>query len=162
MFKDMRRKDKQLSMDEAMKILQNGKYGIMAVVGEDGYPYGVPLHYVMMDGKLYFHSSIDGGHKTNCLKHNPKISFTVIKLRKRIWHKSAIFFGTAKPVSEKRAEVLEKIVEKYVPWFVWKQVKRDISSLKDKTEAYELTIEHLTAKVVDQPKRKMIEKLSST
>jgi len=160
MFKEMRRKDKQLSTEEAMDILQNGKYGLISTVGEDGYPYGVPLFYIIMDGKVYFHKSIEGGHLADCLKCNSKISFTVIKPRKRIWHKSVILFGTARPVLEKRAEVLEKIVDKYVPWFVRKIAKRDIALLKDKTEAYEIIIEHITAKVIDQPTRKMKENLT--
>lgn len=151
MFKEMRRKDRHLSSDEAMDILQNGKYGVMSVVGADGYPYGVPLHYVMINGKLYFHCSVAGGHKTDCLKHNPKISFTVIEPQEGMRCKSAIFFGTATPVSEKRADVLEKIVEKFVPQFAWEQAKRGVPFAKDNIEAYELTIEHLTAKVIDKP-----------
>lgn len=158
----MRRKDKQLSTEEAMDILQNGKYGIISAVGEDGYPYGVPMFYVIMDGKVYFHNSIEGGHLADCFKHNSKISFTVIKPRKRIWHKSVILFGTAIPVPEKRAEVLEKTVDKYVPWFVRKMAKRDIEPLKNEIEAYEIVIEHITAKVIDQPTRKMVEDLKIT
>jgi len=151
MFKDMRRKDRQLSTDEAMELLQNGKYGVMSVVSEDDYPYGVPLHYVMMDGKLYFHCSAFGGHKTDCLKYNPKISFTVLEPQEGMRCKSVIFFGTARPVSEKRVGILEKIVEKFVPEIAWEQAKNGIPFAKDNIEAYELTIEHLTAKVIDKP-----------
>jgi nitroimidazol reductase NimA-like FMN-containing flavoprotein (pyridoxamine 5'-phosphate oxidase superfamily) len=79
MFREMRRKDRELSLDEAKEILQSGKFGIMSVMGEDGYPYGVPLHYVTIEDKLYFHSTVAGGYKADRLKANPKISFTVLE-----------------------------------------------------------------------------------
>lgn len=151
MFREMWRKDRQLSLEEAKEILKNGKYGVLSVIGEDGYPYGVPLHYVMIGDKLYFHSTIAGGHKADSLKSNSKISFTVIAPQEGVRCKSAILFGTATLVPDKREEVLEKIVEKFVPPFAWEQSKGGIPFAKDNIEAYELTVEHLTAKVIDKP-----------
>lgn len=139
-----------MEINEAMEILQKGKYRVMSVVGGDGYPYGVPLHYVMMDGKLYFHCAVDGGHKTDCLNHNPKISFTVIEPQEGMRCRSAIFFGAARPVPEKRAIVLEKIVEKFIPELAWTQAKGGIPFAKDKIEAYEITLDRLTAKFIDK------------
>lgn len=151
MFREMRRKDRELSIKEAKEILLTGKYGVLSVLGEDGYPYGIPLHYAVINDKLYFHSTIEGGHKADALKNNPKISFTVIEPLEGVRCRSAIVFGTAKPVSGKRAEVLEKIVEKFVPQVAWEQAKGGIPFAVNNIKAYEITIEHLTAKVVDKP-----------
>ena len=49
MFRKMRRFKQQLSNDEALKILKNCKSGVLAVSGDDGYPYTVPLNFVYKD-----------------------------------------------------------------------------------------------------------------
>lgn len=149
--KEMRRKDRELSIAEAKEILQNGKFGVLSVMGDDGYPYGVPLHYVMIDENLYFHSTVEGGYKIACLDRNPKISFTVIETKDGVKCKSAIFFGNAIPVSEMRETVLEKLVEKFVPQMAWEQAKSGIPFAKNAVCAYKLEIEHLTAKFIDKP-----------
>lgn len=151
MFRAMRRQDRCLSEVEAKKILQNGKFGVLSVIGEDGYPYGVPIHYVMEGNSLYVHCSMQGGHKVDALKANPKICFTVIETEDGIKSKSAIFFGTAVSVPENRQMVLEKLVEKFVPEFAWEQAKSGIPFAVDNMQAFELKIEHLTAKWVDKP-----------
>jgi len=66
-----------LLTDEAVKILQSATSGVLAVCGDDGYPYAVPLSYVYADGKIYFHSALQG-HKIDAIRSNPKVSFCVI------------------------------------------------------------------------------------
>lgn len=151
MFREMRRKDRELSLEEAQEIIKNGQYGVLAVIGENGYPYGVPLHYVVIDDKIYFHSTSDGGHKADSMKLNPKISFTVIEPQEGLRSKSAIIFGTANLVPDMREKVLEEMIEKFVPVVAWEQAKTGIPFAKDRIEAYELAIEQLTAKVIDKP-----------
>lgn len=155
MFKrEIRRKDRELSVNEAKQILLNGKFGIMSVLGDDGYPYGVPLHYVIIDNNLYFHCTIGGGYKTDCLRRNSKISFTVVETEDGIKCKSAIFFGQASCELDKREMVLCKLIEKYVPQTAWEQAKSGIPYSKEKILVYKLEIESLTAKYVDKPKGK--------
>lgn len=149
--KEMRRKDRELSAAEAMGILQIGKFGVLSVMGNDGYPYGVPLHYVLINDSLYFHSTAEGGYKISCLERNPKISFTVIETEDGIKCKSAIFFGVTIPVHEMRKSVLEKLVEKLVPQIAWAQAKSGIPFAKNAICAYKLEIENLTAKFIDKP-----------
>lgn len=149
--KEMRRKDRELYATEAMEILQNGKFGVLSVMGDDGYPYGVPLHYVMIDDSLYFHSTAEGGYKISCLERNPKISFTVIETEDGIKCRSAIFFGVAAPMPKMRESVLEKLVEKFVPQMAWEQAKSGIPFAQNAICAYRLEIEHLTAKLIDKP-----------
>lgn len=154
MFKEMRRKDREMSRDAAMEILNNGKYGVMAVVGDDGYPYGIPLHYVVIDGELYFHSAADGGHKTECFTHNPKASFTVIETEDGVKSKSAILFGTVELMPDMHVTVLEKMVEKFVPPFAWEQAKSGAQFAQNGIIAYRIKADHMTAKWIDKPEQK--------
>jgi nitroimidazol reductase NimA-like FMN-containing flavoprotein (pyridoxamine 5'-phosphate oxidase superfamily) len=153
MFKEMRRKDRELTRDEAMAILNKGKFGVMALAGQNGYPYGVPLHYVLIDGDIYFHSSAAGGHKTECFVRNAKASFTVIETENGIQARSAIIFGTVEMVPDMRVTVLEKLIEKFVPPFVWEQVKAGVPPAQNSIIAYRLKIERITAKFIDKPEQ---------
>jgi len=154
MFKTMRRKDRELSHDAAMEILNKGKYGVMALTGADGYPYGVPLHYTLIDGNLYFHSAVEGGHKTECFNHNAKASFTVIETKNGIKARSAIVFGTIEMTPDMKATVLEKLIEKVVPRFAWRFAKPAIQPAVNAIIAYRLKPEHITAKWIDKPEKK--------
>ena len=154
MFKEIRRKDRELGRDEAMEILSAGKYGVMACVGGDGYPYAVPLHYVVIDGDVYFHSAAEGGHKTECLAHNSKASFTVIESEDGVKARSTIIFGTVEFMPDMRVTVLEKLVEKFVPPFAWEQAKAGAQFAQNGIVAYRLKAEHMTAKWIDKPEQK--------
>ena len=72
MFRDMRKQERKLTTQEAQQILSANQYGILSTVCEDGYPYGVPLSYSYLNGKIYFHGTSAGGLKdeniTNCEK----------------------------------------------------------------------------------------------
>lgn len=76
----------------------NQKFGVLSLFGEEGYPYGVPIHYVMIDNSLFFHCSAENGHKMKAIKKNPKISFTVIETEDGVKAKSVIIFGSATEV----------------------------------------------------------------
>ncbi|MBQ7698100.1 MAG: pyridoxamine 5'-phosphate oxidase family protein [Paludibacteraceae bacterium] len=73
----MRRKRQELSEEECEKILKKGTSGVLSILGDGGYPYGVPISYVYAEGKLYFHSAVEG-HKIDAIEKNDKCSFTVI------------------------------------------------------------------------------------
>ena len=60
MFREMRRKKQNLSNDKITDILHRGTSGVLAVFGDDGYPYAVPLSYVYHDSKIYFHCAKTG------------------------------------------------------------------------------------------------------
>lgn len=151
MFRDMRRKDRALSQAEAWDIIKRGKFGVLAVSGEEGYPYGVPMHYIVMGEKIYFHGTVEGGHKDAAMAQNLKVSFTVIEPLEGAKAQSTIIFGTASIVLDMRETVLAKIVEKYVPEFAWEQAKAGIPFAKDGIHAYELRVDHITGKWVDKP-----------
>ena len=76
-FRAMRRKRQQLSEEESIGILQRTTAGTLALLGDGGYPYAVPISYVYADGKLYFHSALSG-HKVDAIRNCNKASFCVI------------------------------------------------------------------------------------
>lgn len=57
MFRELRRKKQLLSEQETLRVLEEGKTGIVGVLGDDGYPYTVPINYVSLENKIYFHSA---------------------------------------------------------------------------------------------------------
>ena len=77
-FREMRRKRQQLSEEESIAILQKATAGTLALLGDNGYPYAVPISYVYADGRLYFHSAL-AGHKVDAIRKCDKASFCVIE-----------------------------------------------------------------------------------
>jgi len=73
----MRRKRQELPKEECEKILNNATAGVLSVIGDGGYPYGVPISFVYAEGKLYFHSAVEG-HKIDAIAKENKCSFTII------------------------------------------------------------------------------------
>ena len=76
MFREMRRKKQALRPEDCARILAQGTSGVLALLGDDGYPYAVPLSYVYHEGRVYFHSAM-AGHKLDALRRCPKASFCV-------------------------------------------------------------------------------------
>ena len=78
-FREMRRKRQQLAEEESIAILEKATAGTLALLGDNDYPYAVPISYVYHDGKLYFHSAL-AGHKVDAIRKCDKASFCVMKL----------------------------------------------------------------------------------
>ena len=78
MFREMLRSKQQLPREECVRILKEELRGVLSVLGDDGYPYGMPVnhYYCEEDGKIYFHGG-KKGHKTDALKRCDKASFCV-------------------------------------------------------------------------------------
>ncbi len=111
MFRPMRRIKQGLSQCEIEKILNACKDGILAVIGDMGYPYTIPLNYVYCNGKIYFHCAKEG-HKIDAICSNPKVSFCVVEKNDVIeeefttYFRSVIAFGTARIVEEPEEKML--------------------------------------------------------
>ncbi len=73
----MRRKRQQLSDEDSYAILQKATSGTLALLGDGGYPYAVPISYVFSEGKLYFHSALSG-HKVDAIRSCDRASFCVV------------------------------------------------------------------------------------
>ncbi len=76
MFRELKRKEKKLSKEQSETILAAEEQGVLATIGQDGYPYAVPLNYVYFQGAVYFHCAMSG-HKLDNISFNPKVSFCV-------------------------------------------------------------------------------------
>ena len=153
MFRSMRRKRQQLAHEEAVEILRADTSGVLALAGDDGYPYAVPMSYVYADGKLYFHSA-RAGHKVDAVARSPKASFCVIAQddvlpeRFTTLFRSVIAFGTIRVLedeAEKRAAI-ELLARRYSPNESAESVDAEIGSFWNALCLLELTIEHLTGK----------------
>ncbi len=151
MFKEMRRSDRQLGEEEALKLLKEAQYGILSTSGENGYAYGVPLNYVYSDGSIYFHCAQEGA-KLNNISNNNKVSFCVIGDSEPIPEKfsyrymSTVVFGSCSEVFENEKEMaLTALIQKYASEFFNKgmdYIKKDI----DSTKVIKISIEHITGK----------------
>ena len=108
-FREMRRSRQALSQADCEKILKTATAGVLAVTGDGGYPYAVPLSYVYAEGRLYFHCA-GSGHKLDAISADDRVSFCVID-RDEIhpekfttFFRSVILFGTARELEDGRPE----------------------------------------------------------
>lgn len=150
-MKEMRRKDRRLSDAEALELLKNGEYGILSTVGEDDVPYGVPVSYAVSGDTIYFHGAEDGGLKTQNIKNNSKVCFTVVgktevlQAKFSTKYESAIIFGTAYEIKNDKAYALSLLIKKYSPDFLDSGAEY-IESAKNNTAVYAIKIDSLTGK----------------
>ena len=118
----MRRFRQELSENESLEILKKGKVGVLAVSGDDGYPYAVPLNYAFDNGCIYVHSASQG-HKIDALARNPKCSFCIVDKDDVVpeeftsYFRSVIAFGEGEVVAseEDKIKALKLLCEKYSP-----------------------------------------------
>jgi len=152
MFRKMRRKKQLLSEAETIAILQGCTSGVLAVSGDDEYPYAVPLSYAYEDRKLYFHFA-KAGYKLDGLTRNPKVSFCVIAADEvqpkaiTTHYRSAIVFGRARILTDdaEKRHALECLLEKYASGYP-AEGQAEIAREWKKVLAAEVRIEHMTGK----------------
>lgn len=155
MFRKMRRIKQQLTDEQCIEILQKESRGVLAVLGDGGYPYAVPLDFVYRDGKLCFHSAVEG-HKVDALKACSKVSFCVMDKGEAVeddwalWFNSVICFGKMRLVEdpEETVAIARALGLKYYPTEqeVEEEIRRDVHRVL----CMELTIEHMTGKRVHE------------
>ncbi len=118
MFRKIRRTEREIGIDKASEILCNADYGVLSVVGDNGYPYGVPINYAYVDGKIYFHSTSQESHKLDAIRRSNKVCFTVVAKHDIVLdelstnYESAIVFGTARIINDpsEKAEAMGKMM----------------------------------------------------
>ncbi|MBQ9650013.1 MAG: NimIJ family nitroimidazole resistance protein [Prevotella sp.] len=151
-FRDMRRKRQQLSESESIGILQKATSGTLALLGDNGYPYAVPISYVYHEGKMYFHSALSG-HKVDAIRQCDKASFCVIEQddvqpkKYTTFFRSVIAFGRIH-VIEDEAEKLSTarmLGNRYNPNDD-ESLKKEIESGLSRMLMIRFDIEHLTGK----------------
>jgi uncharacterized protein len=152
MFRKMRRTKQRLSKATTQEILRNGVVGVLGVLGDDDYPYAVPVNYAYEDGKIYFHSA-KAGHKLDAIQRHSKVSFCVIDKDEVVpaeltsFFRSAIAFGKASIVSDDalKQHGLELLARKYSPGFEELGAESIRKEWKNVC-VVEIVIDHLTGK----------------
>lgn len=155
MFREMRRKKQNLSSKECASILKKGTAGTLALLGDDGYPYAVPLNYFYDDNseKIYFHCAMIG-HKIDAIKNNAKASFCVIGQDVVVpeefadYYKSVIVFGSIRIVEDEAEKItaVTKLTKKYCPDESDEGINKEIEKFRSSLCILEFSIEHTTGK----------------
>ncbi len=121
MFREMRRGNQLLPGDRTAEVLGRCSSGVLACLGDDDYPYAVPLSFVYLDGIIYFHSATEG-HKIDAITKHPQVSFAVVDEDRIVceeyttYFRSVIAFGKARAVQgEERLKAFRALVEKHCP-----------------------------------------------
>ncbi len=151
-FRKMRRQRQQLSDEESIGILKKATSGTLALLGDGGYPYAVPISYVYDDGKLYFHSAL-AGHKVDAIRACDKASFCVIDqdnvkpAEYTTYFRSVIAFGRIHIVEdeEEKLAIARILGNKYNP-HQEEALQKELEHGLSRMLAIRLDIEHLTGK----------------
>ena len=156
-FRPMRRFKQQISERECIRILREERRGVLSVIGENGYPYGIPMNhwYNPEDGKLYFHGA-KTGHKIDAIKNCDRVSYCVYDsgFRKEgEWAlnvNSVVVFGRIKPVrDEEKAKVIgENLCRKFTNDEEY--IQKELQNALPRVQCLELTIDHMTGKLVNE------------
>ena len=154
MFRTMRRGKQNLTREAAEKILREGEFGVLALSGDDNYPYAVPINYAVEGNKIFFHSA-KTGHKLDAIKNNDKVSFCVVGRHEVIaeefttYFSSAIAFGRIKIVEDDadpdKLRGLELLADKYSSTASSERREKELGRLSALVVPV-MTIEHLTGK----------------
>lgn len=154
MIREMRRKAQQLSQEECVEILNNATSGVLAVYGDDGYPYTVPVSHAYSAGKIVFHCAKEG-HKIDAIRRNDKVSFCVIAQddvmpkERTTAYISVIAFGRAEIIDDEAGlrRIAGLIGEKFSADYPeeCKQETEDVIAA-NRMYCVEITIDHLTGK----------------
>lgn len=157
MFRGMRRFKQQISKEECIHVLKEQPRGVLSVLGDNGYPYGLPLDhwYSEKDDKLYFHCAKEG-HKLDAVRECDKVSYCVMDEGYRKdgeWTlniNSVIVFGRMNIVEdeEKKREICTNICHKFTDDEEY--LKKEMDNAFPRVCCLELTIEHMTGKLVNE------------
>ena len=157
MFRKMRRFNQQISDSECIEILKNTKRGVLSLIGDDGYPYGLPIDhwYCEEDGKIYFHGAKEG-HKIDSIKNCDKASYCTYDegyRKEGDWAlniKSVIIFGRISLVEddEKAREICTALTRKFTDDEEY--LEKELKNAFPRVQCLELAPEHMTGKLVTE------------
>lgn len=157
MFRELVRKKKQIPQEECIRILKDEPRGVLSVLGDNDYPYGMPMNhfYNEEDGKIYFHCG-KMGHRLDALKKHDKISFCVYDegyRKEGEWAlniKSVVVFGRMRVVNDlkKVVYISDKLSRKFTKDDAY--IKEEIEKYASQTLLLELTPEHICGKLVTE------------
>ena len=157
MFREILRIRQKISREECIEILRNEPRGVLSVLGDDDYPYGLPINhfYCEEDGKLYFHSGMKG-HKIDAIRRHDKASFCVYDSGYRKegeWAlniRSVVVFGGIE-IIEDQTEILRisrLLSQKFTSDESY--IDREIARSGARTFLFALVPAHMTGKLVNE------------
>ncbi len=157
MFRAVRKKKNEISQDEAKNLLRSSRRGVLAVNGDEGYPYAIPINYLYDEenNKIIFHGA-KAGHKVDSIKKNDKICFTVFGNETFIeenwapYLQSVVVFGRCHLVENRddTISLVKKFALKYYP--NEDMVNEEIANSGKGVQMFEIKIEHLSGKKVQE------------
>lgn len=157
MFRELIRKNKQLSMEDCIHVLKTETRGVLSVLGDDDYPYGTPMNhwYNEEDGCVYFHCG-NIGHRLDALRKHDKVSFCAYNQGERAegaWAwvvKSVIVFGKVEIVDdfETIVDITTKLSHKFTQDEEY--IRKEIEGHAHRTLLLKLVPEHMCGKLVTE------------
>ena len=156
-FRPMRRNKQQVSIEACINILKNAKRGVLAVSGDNGYPYALFVNYVYdeKDNAIYIHGAKEG-HKIDSIKRCDKVSFTVHDegyKKEGDWAytlTSVVLFGKAELINDINitTEKTRDLANRYYP--SKDEVEEEIKSGISHVQLIKINIEHVTGKIIHE------------
>jgi len=126
-----------MSEEDARAFLRGGREGRLATCDSAGQPYITPLNYLYRDGKIYFHSKLDG-RKLDNIAENGRVCFEVSAVARltvsndrpcgcSTRYTSVLAFGLARVVSDtaEKAALLNLLVERYAEGKAFQRVEEE-------------------------------------
>ena len=155
MFRPLRRIKQQLTNAECVKILKDEPRGVLSVLGDDDYPYALPMnfYYDESENRIYFHSG-KSGHKMDAIEKHDKVSLCVYD---KGFHKdghwslnirSVIVFGRIRQIENWSADTIRALSLKYTQDTDY--IEKEIETSSKNTAVLALEIEHMTGKLVNE------------
>lgn len=157
MFREMVRKKQQLTSQECIRLLKAEPRGVLSLLGDEGYPYGLPIDhwYNEEDGCLYFHGGKQG-HKVDAMRRCDKASFCVYDAGYREesdWAlniKSVIVFGRIEIVEDHEAAIAltRQLSLKYTQDIAY--IEEEVQKYGHEVLVFRLVPEHITGKITKE------------
>ena len=157
MFREMLRFKQAISREECVDILKNEARGVLSVLGDEDYPYGMPInhYYCEEDGRIYFHGGKQG-HKIDALRRHDKASFCVydqgvlLEGKNGLNIRSVIAFGRLEIVEDREHcyEIMRRLCRKFTDDEDY--IENEIRHAGPNTLMFAMNVEHMTGKLVNE------------
>lgn len=157
MFRPVRRKNREISIEVAKDLLRTSRRGVLAVNGDNGYPYALPINYTYDEASniIIFHGA-RAGHKLDSIKACDKVCFTVYgneTIKEEAWApyvQSTIVYGRCHLVDyqERVMETLRNLARKYYP--SEDIIDEEIAKAGKAVQMFQIEIEHISGKEIQE------------
>jgi nitroimidazol reductase NimA-like FMN-containing flavoprotein (pyridoxamine 5'-phosphate oxidase superfamily) len=151
-FREIRRRDRALTEDQAREILTRAEHGVLATMGADGWPYAIPVNHVLSGNMLYIHCAAEG-HKLANIAHEERVSFCVVTGAQVLpatlstLYESAVLFGRAALVEDptEKRRALELLAVRFCGALT-PEAERTIAASAAQTAVVRVRLERITGK----------------